>query len=277
MAKRLRIVKRGDYVYMSLAKAAGDDPQFAGGWIKIPLQGTFYVGIGLCSHDKDVVEKAVFSKVTLQYLYPTVAASTFKLHSTLESVAIASAVRQVAYTEAGRVKSANWTPDGASFIFNKVDRVEEIPITGGTPRGFSTPDLSSTQPLTMAYPLMRSGSASPTNPPQEAMAPRSTLFPSKEARRAAGYNQFAVVLAWLVAGRKDAGFRGTTQRQSRRGLYHTRSWRRGNTADDGPKYKRHTRIFAGRKVHLFQLQPHRAFANLAHETRWEQSGAGFRR
>ena len=61
---RLRIVKRGDYVYMSLA-ANGGDLQVAGGWIKIPLQGTFYVGIGVCSHDKDVVEKAVFSNVDL--------------------------------------------------------------------------------------------------------------------------------------------------------------------------------------------------------------------
>jgi TolB protein len=136
--KRLRIVKRGDYVYMSLAKASGEDPQFAGGWIRIPLEGTFYVGIGLCSHDKDVVEKAIFSHVTLQALYPSVAASTFKLHSTLESVAISSTVRQVAYTEAGRFKGPNWTPDGASFIFNKVDRVEKIPITGGTPQVMDT-------------------------------------------------------------------------------------------------------------------------------------------
>src|SRR5207302_8876790 len=51
--KRLRIAKRGDYVYMSLAEAGGD-LTVAGGWLRIPLQGTFYVGIGVCSHDKDV-------------------------------------------------------------------------------------------------------------------------------------------------------------------------------------------------------------------------------
>jgi len=61
--KRLRLVKRGDYLYMSLGDATG--LQVAGGWLKIPLQGTFYVGIGMCSHDKDVVETAVFSKVNL--------------------------------------------------------------------------------------------------------------------------------------------------------------------------------------------------------------------
>ena len=62
--KRLRIAKRGDYVYMSLA-ADGGEPKVAGGWLRIPLQGTFYVGLGVCSHDKDVVEKAEFANVEL--------------------------------------------------------------------------------------------------------------------------------------------------------------------------------------------------------------------
>jgi hypothetical protein len=47
--KRLRIAKRGDYVYMALASDGDPDP--AGGWIRIPLQGSFYVGLGVCSHD----------------------------------------------------------------------------------------------------------------------------------------------------------------------------------------------------------------------------------
>src|ERR1051326_944904 len=51
--RRLRIAKRGDYVYMSLA-ADGGEPSVAGGWQRIPLQGEFYAGIGVCSHDKDV-------------------------------------------------------------------------------------------------------------------------------------------------------------------------------------------------------------------------------
>ena len=60
--KRLRIAKRGDYVYMSLGDS---NVQVAGGWLRIPLQGPFYVGLGVCSHDKDVVEKAEFSNVEL--------------------------------------------------------------------------------------------------------------------------------------------------------------------------------------------------------------------
>src|SRR5580692_7210077 len=55
--KRLFIARRGDYVYMSLV-GAGGELKPAGGWLRIPLHGSFYAGLGVCSHDKDVVEKA---------------------------------------------------------------------------------------------------------------------------------------------------------------------------------------------------------------------------
>src|SRR5207248_3265413 len=78
--KRLRISKRGDYVYMAFG---GDgEVQPAGGWLRIPLQGTFYVGLGVCSHDKDVVEQAVFSNV--QLVQPSAASGEPVLYSTLE-------------------------------------------------------------------------------------------------------------------------------------------------------------------------------------------------
>src|ERR1700726_301964 len=83
--KRLRIAKRGDYIYMSVA-ADGGDPKVAGGWFRIPLQGPFYVGLAVCSHDKDVVEKAVFSNVELTQ--PAAATGSPTLYSTLETVAI---------------------------------------------------------------------------------------------------------------------------------------------------------------------------------------------
>ena len=111
--KRLRIAKRGDYVYMSLA-AEGGEPDLAGGWLRIPLQSTFYVGLGVCSHDKDVVEKAVFSNVVLTDAAPGSVASIGKLnlYSTLETVEIESTDRRVAYLSPGRFEAPNWTPDG---------------------------------------------------------------------------------------------------------------------------------------------------------------------
>src|SRR5271165_5326750 len=66
---RVRITRRGDYVYMSLA-GAGGVPAYDGESIRVPLSGDFYVGIGVCAHDKDVIEKATFSNVNLRALSP---------------------------------------------------------------------------------------------------------------------------------------------------------------------------------------------------------------
>ena len=89
---RLRIVKQGDFVYLWLAEAGGEF-KVAGASVRLPLQGTFYVGIGVCSHDKEAVEKAVFSKVDLTTT--PVPTGEPKLYRTLETVAIASADRSV--------------------------------------------------------------------------------------------------------------------------------------------------------------------------------------
>jgi TolB protein len=125
---RLRIEKRGQYAYMWLASKS-QNFQMAGGSVPVLLEGTFYVGIGLCSHDKDVVEKAVFSNVEVTPL----AAAEPKLYSTLETVTIDSTDRRVVYVAPDRFEAPNWTRDGASLIFNRKGRLEKIPVSGGAP------------------------------------------------------------------------------------------------------------------------------------------------
>ncbi len=128
--KRLRIAKRGDYVYMSLA-ADGGEPKVAGGWLRIPLQGAFYVGIGVCSHDKDVVERAVFSNVELTQ--PASATGQPTLYSTLETVEIDSGDRRVAYLAPGRFEAPNWTRDGKAFLFNRDGHIQRLAIGSDKP------------------------------------------------------------------------------------------------------------------------------------------------
>src|SRR5260370_11807522 len=113
--KRLRIAKRGDYVYMSLAEA-GAEPKVAGGWLRIPLQGTFYVGIGVCSHDKDAVEKAIFSNVELATPSP-VQAGQPALYRTLETISIYSSDRGAIYLAPGRFEAPDWMRDGNAVLF----------------------------------------------------------------------------------------------------------------------------------------------------------------
>jgi TolB protein len=105
--------------------------------IKIHLNGQFYVGIGVCAHDKDAVEKAVFSNVDLQTPAPVASAETV-LYSTLETVPIASTDRRVIYTAASHFEAPNWTRDGAFFIFNGGGHILRMPVAGGTPETIDT-------------------------------------------------------------------------------------------------------------------------------------------
>lgn len=126
--KGVRLEKHGEYMTMSVA---GQDGKYvpAGGSVRVALNGTYYVGIGVCSHEKDLVETAIFSNISLATPEtnpnPT-------LYSTLETVAISSTDRQVISVVPELIEAPNWTPDGQSLIYNGNGRLYKIPARGGT-------------------------------------------------------------------------------------------------------------------------------------------------
>ena len=126
---RVRIARRGEYFYIWVA-GEGEELQLSGGSMRVPMHDPFYVGIGVCSHNKDTVEKAVFSNVDLTVGAPSEAAP--KLYSTLETVPL-SGDRRVTYVAPGRLSAPFWTADGAALVFHRDGRMERIPATGGKP------------------------------------------------------------------------------------------------------------------------------------------------
>jgi len=134
--KRLRIEKRGAYFSMWLADEKGEFHP-ASGPTRIALKEPFYVGLGVCSHDKDVVEKAVFSNVELKPAEPAAGAAS-TLYSTLEIITVASTDRRAIYVAPGRFEAPNWMPDGKNLIFNRNGHIEKIAVTGGTPQIIDT-------------------------------------------------------------------------------------------------------------------------------------------
>jgi TolB protein len=132
--KRLRLEKRGEYFSMSLGGESGK-LEIAGGSIRVPIQGNYYVGIGVCSHEKDIVEKAVFSNVQLGM--PATATQP-ALYSTLETIAIDSTDRRVVYIAPERFEAPNWSRDGSYLLFNRNGHIERIPVTGGKPEIIDT-------------------------------------------------------------------------------------------------------------------------------------------
>mgnify|MGYP001136101653 FL=1 len=130
--RRLRLEKRGDTITMFLSMG-GEPLHQVGASIKLHFDGPFYVGLGVCSHDAKVVEKAVFSNVELKTLTPS-ASPKLVLYSTLQTIGIGNDSRAtVVYTTSGRFEAPNWSKDGKTLIFDQGGKIIRIPVTGGTP------------------------------------------------------------------------------------------------------------------------------------------------
>jgi len=125
----VRIEKRGDRFY---AFVSGEDGKLepAGAAAQLTLSLPFYVGIGVCSHDKNVTERAVFSHVTLQDLPP---AGRTVLYSVLETVTAASTDRRVEYVAPAHFEAPNWSRDGSYLLFNQDGKIYRLPLDGSAP------------------------------------------------------------------------------------------------------------------------------------------------
>ncbi|HEY9127483.1 MAG TPA: hypothetical protein VIM62_10175 [Acidobacteriaceae bacterium] len=132
---RLRLEKRGDLITLY---TAGKDGQFhpSGASVRLHLEGTFYVGIGLCSHDPNLVEKAVFSNIDLHPLAESSApADKATLYSTLETINIdqENPRATVIYTKPGRFEAPNWSRDGSTLVFDEAGQIMTISASGKLP------------------------------------------------------------------------------------------------------------------------------------------------
>lgn len=134
--KHLRLVKRGDYVYMLLARD-GEQLRIAGGSPRIHMEGSYYIGIGVCAHDPNAVEKAEFSNVELKDRTASSAAQPV-MYSVLETLTPASGDRKAVYVTPDHIEAPNWTPDGAAFIFNSGGKIYRLPVGGAKPELIDT-------------------------------------------------------------------------------------------------------------------------------------------
>jgi len=125
----VRLERRGDRFYAWVSGKDGKlDP--AGAAALLPLSLPFYVGIGVCSHDKNVAETAVFSHVTLQDLPPP---GKMVLYSVLETVSALSTDRRVEYLAGAHFEAPNWSRDGSTLLFNQDGKIYRMPLSGASP------------------------------------------------------------------------------------------------------------------------------------------------
>ena len=130
--KHVRLEKHGDVITMFLS-LGGEPLHQVGASVKLPFEGPFYVGIGLCSHNAKVVEKAVFSNVHLEPLQAAQADLT--LYSSLKTIGIDNSARvaTVVYSKAANIQAPNWSRDGSYLVFTEGGRIWKISVKSGAP------------------------------------------------------------------------------------------------------------------------------------------------
>jgi TolB protein len=124
---RLRIEKKGDTVYMSLA-TAGASLAPSGCSVQFPVTDEYYIGIGVCAHQADGFETVTFSNV--QFSPPSHEVTTMR--SSLETIDIASTDRRSIYHTEEHIEAPNWSRLGDALIFNGGGLIYRLSLAPGS-------------------------------------------------------------------------------------------------------------------------------------------------
>jgi TolB protein len=113
----IQLQRKGTTYTMSVARYG--DPLVNTQLSDLNLGDTVYVGLFVCSHDENVIERALFRNVRI--IIP--ARDNFVpyqdyLGSNLEILDIETGIRKVIYRSPVSLQAPNWTPDGKALIYN---------------------------------------------------------------------------------------------------------------------------------------------------------------
>ena len=132
----LQLERKGNTYKMS---AARHGEVFTSEEVTLDLGDEVYVGLFVCSHNKDVTEKAVFSNVRIT----VPAKENFVpyrdyIGSNLEVMDVATGKRQIVYSAADSIQAPNWTKDGEALIYNRNGRLYRFDLAKKTPAEIDT-------------------------------------------------------------------------------------------------------------------------------------------
>ena len=105
----------------------------------ISLGDDVYVGIFVCSHNNNVVEKAVFRdvRITVPAKDEFVPYRDY-IGSNLEILDVQSGHRKVIYSVPDSLQAPNWTKDGKALIYNRNGRLYRFDLTRKAPVAIDT-------------------------------------------------------------------------------------------------------------------------------------------
>ena len=132
----LQLERHGNTYTMSAARFG---EVLASEEVSLDLGDEVYVGLFVCSHNKDVTERAIFSNVRI-----TVPAKDDfvpyrdYIGSNLEVMDVATGKRQIIYTAPDSFQAPNWTIDGRALIFNRNGRLYRFDLANKTATAIDT-------------------------------------------------------------------------------------------------------------------------------------------
>lgn len=127
----LQLERKGNTFKMSVARF-GD--VFTTDEVSVDLGDEVYVGLFVCSHNKDVTEKAVFGnvRITLPAKDNFVPYREY-IGSNLEVMEVATGRRKIVYTAPDSFQAPNWTKDGKALIYNRNGRLYRFDLEKRAP------------------------------------------------------------------------------------------------------------------------------------------------
>jgi TolB protein len=136
-ADTLQLERKGDSYTASMARFG--DTLASEQISDLALGDEVYVGLYVCAHNKDVIEKAVFSnvKITVPARDDFVPYREY-IGSDLEILEVASGSRRTIYHVSDSLQAPNWTIDGKDLIYNRNGRLYRFDLAKGTPTELNT-------------------------------------------------------------------------------------------------------------------------------------------
>ncbi len=112
----VQLERIGNKYIMSTAKFG---KPFTSVEVEMDLKNEVFVGLGVCSHNPDVIEKAIFKNVRIiKPVNPDFQPYKDYIGSNLEIMNVETGERKILMSSAHSIQAPNWTPDGETLIYN---------------------------------------------------------------------------------------------------------------------------------------------------------------
>jgi Tol biopolymer transport system component len=132
----LQLERKGNSYIMSVAHF-GDT--FTSEQVSLDLGDEVYLGLFVCSHNKDVTEKAVFDNVRITVpVKDNFVPYRDYIGSNLEVMDVADGNRRIIYTAPDSFQAPNWTRDGKALIYNRNGRLYRFDLSSKTSESIDT-------------------------------------------------------------------------------------------------------------------------------------------